>query len=318
LALGPAHIPVLLTEVIDALDPHAGEVYLDCTAGLGGHAAAIATVMDPDGAGPPATIILNDADPANLEVSDHCIRAQTPRATIHAIRGNFAELPHKLPSLLGERRVNMLLADLGIASPQVDDASRGFSFSKDGPLDMRLDPSLSTSAADMVNGYPEEQLAGIIERYGEDKNARRIARKLVQSRAADPILTTGRLAELVRAASPGGKRQGGIDPATRTFQALRIAVNDELGSLEALLEAVVREAELLASKKSASWLASGARVAVISFHSLEDRPVKRAMERLVELGAADLTDGPRTATEDEVQANPRARSAKLRAVRLPG
>jgi 16S rRNA (cytosine1402-N4)-methyltransferase len=317
LPLGPAHIPVLLAEVVAALDPRAGETYLDCTAGLGGHAAAIAAVMDPDASGQPATIILNDADPANLEVAQHEVRVHSPRTILHALRGNFAELPHKLPALLGEGRVNLLMADLGIASPQIDDPSRGFSFSKDGPLDMRMDPSLPVSAADMVNGYPEEQLAGIIERYGEDRNARRIARKLVQSRSPDPILTTGRLAELVRAASSGGRKQG-IDPATRTFQALRIAVNDELGSLEALLEAVVREAELLASKKSASWLASGARVAVISFHSLEDRPVKQAMERLISLGATDLTGGAKTATDEEVQANPRARSAKLRAVRLPG
>src|SRR5262249_8332181 len=162
-------------------------------------------------------------DPLNLEVAQHEVRAHSPRTVVHAIRGNFAELPHKLPPLLGERRVNMLVADLGIASPQVDDPSRGFSFSRDGPLAIRMDPAPPVTAADMVNGYPEDQLAGITERYGEDRSARRIARKLVQSRATDPILTTGRLAELVRAASPSGKKQGGIDPATRTFQALRIA-----------------------------------------------------------------------------------------------
>jgi 16S rRNA (cytosine1402-N4)-methyltransferase len=320
----PSHIPVLLTHVVAALNPRPGEVYLDCTAGLGGHAAAIACVMEADGASAggsggakPSTVILNDADPINLEKAEYNVKAQAPRTIVQTIRANFADVPHKVPPLA--LRANMLLADLGFASTHVDDPSRGFSFARDGPLDMRMDPTLPISAADVVNGYSEDQIAEIIENFGEDRNARRIARKLVQSRAANPIQTTARLAELVRAASPGGKKKGGhIDPATRTFQALRIAVNDELGSLDALLGAVVREAELLASKKSANWLAAGARIAVISFHSLEDRPVKKAMERLVELGATDLTDGTVTASEDEMAANPRARSAKLRAVRLPG
>jgi 16S rRNA (cytosine1402-N4)-methyltransferase len=314
----PGHIPVLLTQVVSALSPCAGEVYVDCTAGLGGHAAAIACVMEADGAsaGPPATIILNDADPQNLERASYQVRAQAPRAVVHALRGNFAELPHKLPPL--GLRANMVLADLGFASTQVDDASRGFSFSQDGPLDMRMDPTIPVSAADLVNSYSEDQLAEVIDRFGEDRNARRIARKLVQSRAGNPIQTTDRLAELVRAASPGGKKKGGhIDPATRTFQALRMVVNDEMGSLDALLGGMVREAEALAAHKPTAWLAPGARIAVISFHSLEDRPVKRAMERLVVLGGTDLTDGAVTGGEDEVAANPRARSAKLRAVRLP-
>jgi 16S rRNA (cytosine1402-N4)-methyltransferase len=277
-----------------------------------GHASPVES-----GGGKPSTVILNDADPINLEKAEYNVKAQAPRAKVHAIRANFAEIPHKLPPL--SLRANMLLADLGFASTHVDDPTRGFSFAHDGPLDMRMDPTLPISAADVVNSYPEDQIAEIIENFGEDRNARRIARKLVQSRAANPIQTTARLAELVRQASPGGKKKGGhIDPATRTFQALRIAVNDELGSLDALLGAVVREAELLASNKSATWLAPGARIAVISFHSLEDRPVKKAMERLVGLGATDLTDGAATASEDEIAANPRARSAKLRAVRLPG
>jgi 16S rRNA (cytosine1402-N4)-methyltransferase len=310
------HIPVLLTHVVAALDPAPGQIYLDCTAGLGGHAAAIASVMDADG-GQASQVIINDADPLNLELATAAVRAQAPNAAVHALRGNFAELPHKLPPILKDRRVNMLLADLGVASPQIDDPSRGFSFSKDGPLDMRLDPTLPVSAADIVNGYSEDQLADIIDRFGEDRSARRIARKLVQSRAANPILTTGRLAELVRAACAAKRGTGQIDPATRTFQALRMAVNDEIGSLEALLGAVVREAELLVAHKTTTWLAAGARIAMISFHSLEDRPVKRAMEQLIGLGAVDLTSGPQSADEDEIKANPRARSAKLRAIRLP-
>jgi 16S rRNA (cytosine1402-N4)-methyltransferase len=210
----------------------------------------------------------------------------------------------------------MVLADLGFASTQVDDPSRGFSFSHDGPLDMRMDPTLPVSAADLVNSFSEEQLADVIDRFGEDRNARRIARKLVQSRAESPILTTARLAEVIRRACPG--KSGQIDPATRTFQALRMAVNDELGTLDALLGAMVREAELLVSGRPTTWLAKGARLAVIAFHSLEDRPVKQAMGKMIQLGAIDLTHGTAVASEDEVQANPRARSAKLRAVRLPG
>jgi 16S rRNA (cytosine1402-N4)-methyltransferase len=291
---------------------------VDCTAGLGGHAAAIAAIMDAD-RGPISTVVLNDADPRNLELATGCVKAQATGTRVHAIRGNFAELPHKLPGLLGGAKVNMLLADFGVASPQIDDPSRGFSFSNDGPLDMRMDPSLPVSAADIVNSFSEDQLAGVIDRFGEDRNARRIARKLVQSRVGNPILTTARLAELVRSASPArGKSGGPIDPATRTFQALRIMVNDELGSIEALLGAVVREAEQIVAAKPTTWLVPGARIAVISFHSLEDRPVKRAMEELIKLGAADLAGGVQTADEDEIAANPRSRSAKLRAVRLPG
>jgi 16S rRNA (cytosine1402-N4)-methyltransferase len=262
-------------------------------------------------------VVLNDADPANLERASKRIRDVATATTLHVLRGNFAEIPHKLAAL--GLRAAMVMADLGFASTHVDDPSRGFSFSKDGPLDMRMDPSLPISAADLVGSLSETELARIIDQFGEDRNARRIARKLVQSRANDPILTTARLAELVRAACPrGGRGPGQIDPATRTFQALRMAVNDEIGSLDALLGAMVREAEQLASGRPTTWLAPGSRLAVISFHSLEDRPVKRAMERMVELGSGDLTDGAVTANEEETRANPRARSAKLRAVRLPG
>ncbi len=312
----PGHIPVLLTQVVTALSPRPGEVYLDCTTGLGGHARAIAAVMDADtsgSSGVSSTVILNDADPSNLERAAAAVRAQAPHTTIHTVRGNFAELPHKLPAL--GLRADTVLADLGFASTQVDDPARGFSFSHDGPLHKRMDPTLPVSAADLVNSFSEAQLADVIDRFGEDRNARRIARKLVQSRAENPILTTARLAELVRRACPG--KSGQIDPATRTFQALRMAVNDELGTLDALLGAMVREAELLASGRPTTWLAKGARLAVIAFHSLEDRPVKQAMGKMIQLGATDLTHGTAVASEDEVQANPRARSAKLRAVRLP-
>jgi 16S rRNA (cytosine1402-N4)-methyltransferase len=309
--MGFGHVPVLLEACVRVLRPRAGDVYVDCTAGLGGHAAAVGPLVVPGG-----TVVLNDADPLNMVVAAERVRTLAQGARVEVLTGNFAEVPHKLDGL-GGVRADVVLADLGFASTQVDDARRGFSFSQDGPLDMRMDPTLAVTAADLVNGLPEAELAGIIERYGEDRSARRIAAKLAWARAERPIETTGRLAELVRSAA-GGRARSEIDPATRTFQALRIAVNDEIGSLEALLEAAIADAERAANKQPTAWLKPGARFAVISFHSLEDRPVKRAMERLVKLGAEDLTDGAVTATEEEISNNPRARSAKLRAVKIPG
>jgi len=312
------HIPVMLAECLEVLAPNAGGTYVDCTAGLGGHAAAVGGVLARTGGG---TVIINDADPLNLARAAENVRAQSPGVTVHVVTGNFAELPNKLPSLTpGQNlRADMVLADLGFASTQVDDPARGFSFSHDGPLDMRLDPTLPVSAADLVNGMSEAELISLIERFGEDRNARRIASKLVRARAENPIQTTGQLADLVRSASPGQWRGkgGNIDPATRTFQALRMAVNDEVGSLEALLGAAVRDAERLAKGQDAGWLKPGARLAVLSFHSLEDRPVKQAFAAIEKLGGTDLTDGPRVAGEEELARNPRSRSAKLRAVRLP-
>ncbi len=196
-----------------------------------------------------------------------------------------------------------VLADLGFASVQVEDASRGFSFMREGPLDMRYDASVGSSAAELVNGLPEDELASILREYGEEREAGRVS-------------TAQRLAGIVR--SVCGRSGGGIDPATRTFQALRIAVNDELGSLHGLLRAVERAAQSVAAG-SASWLAPGGRVAVISFHSLEDRPVKRAFASLVDRGlACSLTRGHVGPGDAEVEANPRARSAKVRAIAIGG
>lgn len=189
---------------------------------------------------------------------------------------------------------------------------------RDGPLDMRLNPDLETSAADLVNSLPEQELARLIREYGEDRDAPRIARKLVASRKSKPITSTGQLAELVRSVS--GPRGQSIDPATRTFQALRIAVNDELGSLGALLAAVERAASGQVRVGSPpTWLRPGARVAIISFHSLEDRQVKEMTARLDDQGLAKpLTRKPVTAGDDELSRNPRSRSAKLRVVRIEG
>lgn len=303
-----SHEPVMPGRVLDVLAPREGEVFADCTAGMGGHAAAVATRLGAHG-----TVVLNDCDPTHLEAAAARVRsvcgASTPRLVM--IRGNFADLP----AVLAERGLcaNLVLADLGFSSAQMADATRGLSFMREGPLDMRLDPALPTTAADLVNSLPEAELAQLIQEFGEERAARGIARKLVRERSAKPISTTGRLAELVR--SVAGPRSGGIDPATRTFQALRIAVNDEIGVLSALLEAVSRGA----ARQGSGWLSAGARVAIITFHSLEDRAVKHAFASLVERGlAADVVGGAATAAETEVRANPRARSAKLRAVRLVG
>jgi 16S rRNA (cytosine1402-N4)-methyltransferase len=298
---GLGHIPVLREEVLLALAPKAGETYIDATAGRGGHAALIALAM---GTG---RVVLNDMDHANLEVAKQVVRHAAPAVEVVAIRGNFATLPHELARL--GIRGDMLLADLGFSSNQMDDPARGFSFQREGPLDMRLDPTLPTTAADLVNSADLRELERILEEYGEERNGRRIARKILESRQTRPIQTTGELAGLVR--SVQGPPSPGIDPATRTFQALRIAVNDELGNLEAILAAIARAGH------GDGWLTNGARVAVISFHSLEDRLVKRAFAELVKSGGAkEVARGCVTPGESEVSRNPRSRSAKLRAVRL--
>lgn len=215
----------------------------------------------------------------------------------------------------------MVLADLGFASNQMDDASRGFSFSREGPLDMRLarpgdepadQPELPPSAAELVASLPESELVRILREFGEERRASGIARKIAAARRSHPISTTTDLASIVRSAT-GRPEPGGIDPATKTFQALRIAVNDELGNLDALLHAIGGG---MAEIARPDWLASGARVGVISFHSLEDRPVKSEFGRLCREGMAeDICGGPVAASEAEVHSNPRSRSAKFRAVR---
>lgn len=302
----PAHIPVLIGEVLERLAPRPGETFVDCTAGLGGHAAAVARRLVPGG-----RVVLNDLDPGNLERAYARVREAAPGVEVVTIRGNFAELPRRLGGM--GHSAAMVLADLGFASTQMDEPARGFSFQREGPLDMRLDPSGPVTAAELVATLPEPELARILRDYGEERAARAIARKLVGARRQGSIATTGQLAEIVRSVVGRG---GAIDPATRTFQALRIAVNDELGSLEGLLAAVDRGAR----GRGSGWLAAGARIAIVSFHSLEDRMVKRAFHSLVGEGLAEaIGDQPTGAGEPEIAANPRSRSAKLRAIRLaPG
>lgn len=313
------HLPVLPRHVLELLAPRPGEVYADATAGLGGHAALIAERLGEHG-----TIILNDLDPEHLllsaaHVREHCAHKGVPCPCIEPIHGSFADLPARLR----ERgvRANMLLADLGFASDQIDDPARGLSFLRDGPLDMRFDPTSGVPASALVNDLSERDLADLIYEFGEERASRRIARRIVEQRRSGRIETTAHLAQIVRTAlgvpARGGSRPGRIDPATRTFQALRIAVNDEIGALRSLLGAIESDARRPSGDPS-RWLGAGARIAIIAFHSLEDRPVKQAFAGLRERGLARaLTRGAIKADEDEIARNRRSRSARLRAIRLP-
>jgi 16S rRNA (cytosine1402-N4)-methyltransferase len=211
---------------------------------------------------------------------------------------------------------DVVLADLGFSSNQVESAERGFSFSRDGPLDMRLDPGAPVTAAELVNTLPERELAELIRDFGEERWAGKIAEKIVQERKREPITTTAQLAAVARLAIGHRDRSSGIDSATRTFQALRIAVNDEIGRLESLLESIDR-AGAQVQAGAATWLSPGARVGIIAFHSLEDRPVKQGFGSMAEKGRVTLLNKkPIRASDEEVAKNPRSRSAKFRAVRL--
>ena len=282
------HVPVLLDEVLSGLAPRSGGRYLDGPLGGGGHAAAVLEASAPDG-----RLLGIDADPAALAA-----------AGARLAHGNFREIG-KLAREHGFDSVDGLLLDLGVSSYQLDTPERGFSFAADAPLDMRLDPTGGASAADLVNQTPESELADLIYRYGEERGSRRVARFIAEARRRRPIETTGELAELVARALGG--RHGKIHPATRTFQALRIAVNRELESLEAALPQAVE------------LLAPGGRLAVISFHSLEDRIVKLFFRSESGYGGSMqparlqiITRKPIEAGEQESRANPRSRSAKLR------
>lgn len=294
-----------MEEVLGALDPRPGQTLIDCTAGLGGHSARIAERIGPTG-----HIVLFDLDAGNLARAAEAVgRALGDPERVIPVHRSFAWVGRELSQrgIVGD----LLLADLGFASNQMDDPQRGFSFRQDGPLDMRLDASGPVTAADLVAQLPERELADLIFRYGEDRLSRRIARAIVEERQKEPMSTTGRLAAVVEQAYPPGARRGPIHAATRTFQALRIAVNDEIGNLESLLSAIVRQSE------SHDWLSAGARVAIISFHSLEDRPVKQAFVQLASAGKARLIHRKAVfATESEIACNARARSARLRALEL--
>lgn len=313
------HQPVMARETLELLSLAPGQVYADATAGLGGHAALAAAAVGPTG-----VVVLNDLDASMLERAGERVRLAQPGIRVELVHGSFAGLPQALVGLGLE--ADALVADLGFASPQVDDPARGFSFRHDGPLDMRLDPTSGVSAAEWLAGASEAEITEILWTFGEERAARRIARKVVAQRESEPITTTRALAELVRSCTTGG----GIDPATRTFQALRIVVNDELGALHALLGAIGAQAGPKESTSTPAesnragsgaagqrWLAQGARVGIISFHSLEDRLVKHAFADLCRHGAAlALTRKPKTPGEAEMASNRRSRSARLRGVCL--
>jgi len=286
----PRHQSVLPAEVVRLLDPKPGETWIDCTTGGGGHARAIAERV-----GPAGRVIGLDQDETMLALA----RPRLEGLPVQLVKANFDQLPELLDNL-GIGTVDGLLADLGFSSDQLDDPARGLSFREDGPLDMRLDPTSGQTAADLVNAMSEKALADLIYEYGEERKSRWVAKRIVERRATKPFETTADLADLVRRCVP---RSGSLDPATRTFQALRIAVNDELGSLERLLSVLPKR------------IASGGRAGIISFHSLEDRRVKHAF-RVPEVWKV-LTKKPVEAADDETAQNPRSRSAKLRvAVRL--
>lgn len=287
---GQLHEPVLLDEVLQYLSPKSGETYLDLTAGYGGHASAVLRAV-----GDANVLTLVDRDINAIRELE-----SFKQAGARIIHGDFASSAKALAAA-GEQ-FDMILVDLGVSSPQLDRGERGFSFRVSGPLDMRMDARQPVTAGDIVNHYPEAELARIIREYGEEPAgfARRIARAIVEAR---PVLTTGSLAEVVLRAHRGPRKK--VHPATRTFQALRIAVNDELGQVSEMLSHVPR------------LLKPDGRVAVISFHSLEDRLVKRFFVEQSSAGyesqLAVLTKKAAVASEDEVVHNPRARSAKLRA-----
>jgi 16S rRNA (cytosine1402-N4)-methyltransferase len=301
----PDHIPVLLTEVVDGLAPRDGGLYVDGTFGAGGYTQAILKAAQ-------CTVWAIDRDPEALE-RGHALAESYP-GRLHLVHGRFGDLAELLIEH-GVKAVHGIALDLGISSMQVDDRSRGFSFLRDGPLDMRMEKS-GMSAADAVNSLPESELEDIIRRYGEERYARRVAHAIVRARKTRPFSRTIHLADTIRAEVR--RSQDGIDPATRTFQALRIYVNDELGELERGLAGAER------------ILAPEGRLAVVSFHSLEDRIVKTFIRDRSGRGPnpsrhrPTLNDSGNTVTfkmvnnraitpsKREVRDNPRARSARLR------
>jgi 16S rRNA (cytosine1402-N4)-methyltransferase len=297
------HTPVLYQRVLHALKPSAGGCYIDGTIGAGGHTAGILEASSPDG-----QVLGIDLDPAALEVVKDRLAKYGER--LHLRHGSYVEVT-AFAGELGWQTVDGVLLDLGLSSMQLDDALRGFSFRLNGPLDMRFDPTQHTKAADLVNGLSERELADLIAQYGEEPRARRVARAIVETR---PIHSTHELAKLITHVVKGGRKR--THPATRVFQALRIAVNDELKALEVGLDRMI------------DLIAPGGRIAVISFHSLEDRLVKLFYRR----ESADcicppdqivctcdhrarirvITKRPIRPEAEELEANPRARSARLR------
>ena len=286
------HTPVMVAEVLEHLAPERGGVFIDCTVGLGGHARALLEA----GA---SRVIGLDRDPSALERSRDALAAFSGQ--VELVHGDYRDLPDLLDgrSISG---VDGVLADLGVSSLQLDAPGRGFSFRRDDELDMRMDTSQGQTAADMLAAADEQTLADVIYTLGEERHARRVARAILAARSQAPITTTGRFADVVRRAIPR-KGYSRIDPATRTFQAIRIWVNRELEGLDAFLVRTVGR------------LNPGGRMAVITFHSLEDRVVKHTFRALQSEGRVTIrTKRPVIPGAAEVESNARARSAKLRAI----
>jgi len=291
--MAPLHEPVMVPQVVELLGPERGGLFVDCTAGLGGHSRALLS------AGAERLIGL-DRDASALAIARDALAPFGDR--VELVHADYRDLDGVLDAR-GIATVAGALADLGVSSMQLDAEGRGFSFRRDEPLDMRMDQSSGASAAEMLRTAGEEEIANAIFQFGEERYSRRVARAIVTARRESPIDTTGRLAAIVRRAIPHRGHQR-IDPATRTFQGLRIWVNRELEGLDVFLG------------RAAARLLAGARLAVITFHSLEDRVVKHAFRALEASGGAlrVVTKRPLTPADDEVARNPRARSAKLRAI----
>ncbi len=306
------HIPVMLEEVVEALDPRDGDIVCDCTLGGAGHSLELGRRCSPSG-----LLIGIDQDDLALRTAGERIRATIPEVASLQLKGNFSQLDELLQKA-EVPGVDCFLFDLGVSSPQLDIPQRGFSYHEEAPLDMRMDPGTQTlTASEVVNTYTEADLTRILRAYGEEKWAPRIAQFIVRRRAYTPIETTSQLVEVIKDAIPASqRRQGGHHPARRTFQALRIEVNHELDALEVALESAMR------------WLNPGGRIAVISYHSLEDRIVKQVFKKysqgctcppdlpvcvcgnkpVVDLGQRK----PLAPSDAEIENNPRSRSAKLR------
>ncbi len=298
------HIPVMLNECLSLLNPQPGGCFADGTLGAGGHSAAIAQAIGSEG-----HLTCFDLDPEAIKIAKEALAPYTDRVSI--INDSYVNLNQYIP----DNSLDGFMVDLGVSSMQLDHAERGFSFHKDGPLDMRFSPEQPISAADIVNTWNVEDLSEILWKYGEERKARQIAAAIVRTRAQEPITTTGRLRDIVMAAAGNTKEK--IHPATRSFQGIRIAVNGELDAVEAVLPAAVKA------------LKPGGRLVVISFHSLEDRIVKQFFKTesrgclcppeqpVCTCGhkaiLKEITRHPVTADEEEIKRNPRSRSAKVRA-----
>lgn len=305
------HLSVMPDEVLRFLAPHAGGCYLDGTLGGGGHSALIAAQCLPGG----GTLIGIDRDQAALQAAGRRLAAFGD--AVRLVHGNFADVGSHL-AVLGIHQLDGFILDLGVSSHQLDSGERGFSFQQDAPLDMRMDTTAGETAADLLNDLPEQELERIIKEYGEERWAKRVATFIVKARAEAPIESTLQLVDIIKGAIPKAKWEERIHPATRTFQGLRIAVNHELDSLEQGLRSAI------------GLLKPGGRGVVISFHSLEDRIVKHVFRECAsgctcprnlpvcvcgnQPRVRVLTGRPVMATDEETEQNPRARSAKLRAV----